>query len=80
MSRWNEFPAAMPATCVPWPRWSPDPVAPALRITLAVTREPPSAPLKSGLPALMPESMTATPMPLPVMPAAHSLSAPTVFG
>ena len=70
----------MPATCVPWPTSSPERVAPELTTTLAVMREPPSAPLKSGLPPLIPESMTATPTPLPVMPAAHSLSAPTVFG
>ena len=70
----------MPATCVPCPTSSPGRVAPGLAITLAVMRELPSAFLKSGMSPLMPESMTATPMPLPVMPAAHGLSAPTVFG
>ena len=69
----------MPATCVPWPRSSPERVAPET-FTLAVMREPPSEPLKSGMWLLIPESMTATPTPLPVMPAAHSSSAPTVFG
>ena len=69
----------MPATCVPWPTSSPERVAPETT-TLAAMRELPSAPLKSGMAPLIPESMTATPTPLPVMPAAHSVSAPTVFG
>ena len=70
----------MPATCVPCPMSSPGRVVPGVASTLAAMRELPSAFSKSGMPPLMPESMTATPTSLPVIPAAQSLSAPTVFG
>ena len=39
----------MPATCVPWPKPSPAVAAPGEVTTLATTREPPCASLKSGM-------------------------------
>ena len=49
-----DAPAAIPATIVPWPCWSP--VAPGAReetLTLATTREPKSALLVASMPLSM---------------------------
>ena len=79
-ARWLESPAMMPATCVPWPKPSPAVAAAGEVMTLATTRELPAASLKSGWSPAMPVSITPTPMPAPVMPRCHSLSARVVFG